>query len=761
MSYSFTQLNASSLNGTPTIGSDVNNSGQVVGYYFSGFAHAFLYSGGIYANIDDTTDGGVTFRALQIADYGAVLGLATVPDYYYVYNSGQFTVLSDPLANHSLAEFGTYPLNISAAGVVGYYSGTDGNTHGFLQAAGTYTAINVANASYTIPSAINDAGVIIGSYADTSGATHSFIRDTNGNITTFDDPTVGASSTTASYINNDGQIVGNYITSTATVQTRHWFLDDHGNFTDIIVPGSTNVFVNGISDAGVYGEYTDANGQVHGFIYKDGVSTTVDVQGNTLTNILSMSDSGEVLVVTENSSGTFYEIGTQAPLINPLAIDEPHSKVAALVSTATTNKASGSGLQDHVTGKLLLTDTTANATLLQPEVQLKSVVYDTFGASVDLTPDQIAWLENAFTATLTANPDRVNWSFQLHDKAIFNNGKGPDLGFLEVNSTLTLTFTVQITDTAEASTNQDVTVVVVGQSEDAVVGGASDLGSLAYTSSPAITDSLHVSAVSDSPSDPVSAANVGNPINGRYGSLVVNANGTYTYTADTSIPATLVKSNVDIYQDIFKYDITNASTTNGGPLTAESYLTVSVLPHLPTLANLALPSPLSAGFTVTQWYGQDDHGNVGPGNPAPWIDESLYYSIDLAANVGTKVLAQGHGIVLDSSKAANSDPLGFGNYVTIRYDSGLVATYMHLGQKGIPQVGSQVNESQTIGLIGTSGNETGAHLHITYGNFTMQLPGSTGIYADGSYLDNVGMPVSSIVSAIGTTALHDIHFFIA
>jgi hypothetical protein len=119
-------------------------------------------------------------------------------------------------------------------------------------------------------------------------------------------------------------------------------------------------------------------------------------------------------------------------------------------------------------------------------------------------------------------------------------------------------------------------------------------------------------------------------------------------------------------------------------------------------------------------------------------------------------------------------PHGFGNYVTVKYDDGFYATYMHLNQSFLLQNaatlhdGASIKSGQTIGLVGSNGAITGPHLHVTYGQHVIGIgtdegkttfkgtaAGSATIdfskdaLADGSVSDNPdGVPVHFLATEI-------------
>jgi probable HAF family extracellular repeat protein len=97
-------------------------------------------------------------------------------------------------------------------------------------AAYTFTTIDVPGANFTQAFGINDAGQIVGTFGSSTG-THGFL-DTGGSFTQLDVP--GAILTGASGINDAGQIVGSFASSMGG----HGFLDTGGNFTQLDVPGA-------------------------------------------------------------------------------------------------------------------------------------------------------------------------------------------------------------------------------------------------------------------------------------------------------------------------------------------------------------------------------------------------------------------------------------------------------------------------------------------------------------------------------------------
>jgi murein DD-endopeptidase MepM/ murein hydrolase activator NlpD len=85
----------------------------------------------------------------------------------------------------------------------------------------------------------------------------------------------------------------------------------------------------------------------------------------------------------------------------------------------------------------------------------------------------------------------------------------------------------------------------------------------------------------------------------------------------------------------------------------------------------------------------------------------FHTGIDLVEPFGSPVYAADDGIVALVGVSSS----GYGNYVVIAHSGGLDTLYGHLST-AVVKVGQVVNQGQTIGLEGSTGNSTGAHLHF-------------------------------------------------
>lgn len=84
-------------------------------------------------------------------------------------------------------------------------------------------------------------------------------------------------------------------------------------------------------------------------------------------------------------------------------------------------------------------------------------------------------------------------------------------------------------------------------------------------------------------------------------------------------------------------------------------------------------------------------------------------AVDLAIECGRPVMAAATGTVQAvGTRGLNG---GYGRYVIIEHERGILTLYAHLSQV-LVTVGQYVEQGFPIGLVGTTGNSTGCHLHF-------------------------------------------------
>ena len=115
--------------------------------------------------------------------------------------------------------------------------------------------------------------------------------------------------------------------------------------------------------------------------------------------------------------------------------------------------------------------------------------------------------------------------------------------------------------------------------------------------------------------------------------------------------------------------------------------------------------PLSVPATITSLFGWHIHPISG--------EQRFHSGIDLAAPAGTPVVAAQAGKVLVSNFLG-----GYGLTVILRHGKNdLESRYPHLSRQFV-EPGDWVEQGEVIGLVGSTGNSTGPHLHFELRQFT-------------------------------------------
>lgn len=197
------------------------------------------------------------------------------------------------------------------------------------------------------------------------------------------------------------------------------------------------------------------------------------------------------------------------------------------------------------TGTLAFTDVDLSDT------HAVSVALDSATWSVDpnfLPADTFADLQTALATTLHDSTGTghggIDWTFSIPDR---------DLDFLSPGETLTVTYDVTVADGSTSST-QTVTVTIDGASDPLVVTPASvdvsdsagtDAGNLIAAGTVAdLQHAVDISTPRTITAVDGSAGNVGHAVAGTYGSLELDADGTYTYVANSAVDALQVGDHV-------------------------------------------------------------------------------------------------------------------------------------------------------------------------------------------------------------------------
>lgn len=84
----------------------------------------------------------------------------------------------------------------------------------------------------------------------------------------------------------------------------------------------------------------------------------------------------------------------------------------------------------------------------------------------------------------------------------------------------------------------------------------------------------------------------------------------------------------------------------------------------------------------------------------------FHYGMDFSAPEGTEIFATGDGVVVKVKRLYN----GYGRHVVVRHGFGYETLYAHMS-KSLVRKGDRVKRGQVIGLVGSTGTSTSAHLH--------------------------------------------------
>jgi hypothetical protein len=144
--------------------------------------------------------------------------------------------------------------------------------------------------------------------------------------------------------------------------------------------------------------------------------------------------------------------------------------------------------------------------------------------------------------------------------------------------------------------------------------------------------------------------------------------------------------------------------------------------------------PLSKPYAVTQHFGENPQRYRFFGLPG-------HEGIDWGAPLGASVMACHAGKVETTSATG-----AYGNHIRIRYDGDPAqgcyqTTYAHLSRIRV-ETGQRVQAGEVIGLVGSTGNSSGPHLHLMLKIDGRQTPGyPPGIVDPEPYVVNSFSPV--------------------
>lgn len=373
----------------------------------------------------------------------------------------------------------------------------------------------------------------------------------------------------------------NYFTSTVPFVTNYSSLNGFNPANDFTV--DYNSFT---PDARVTTGFTFLtiwNANTHQVVFQDNFqsssSTTALIAANTLspnTNYTFELDFSDRLTVGSSTQG--FDVRTDGSFTTgPIfqtnhapVIDAAHSKVAGTINERPST--TGSSALDIANGFIAFTDQDLSDRPTASVVHQSVTYQDGQGHVLGLTDNQVFNFESAFLLVPESgntNNGKIDWGYTIADKA---------LDFLGVGETVTITSTVELNDGHGGNADQDVTVVLNG-TEDLPIP-APDLATvqkgqlvagnvLTNDTDPDVNDvpQLRVTAINGDPAKVVVS------VDGRYGTLTINSDGTYQYLAKPGLGAASKNGGLDT----FTYTVNDGHI--GGD--ANTTLTIDVLGSKP------------------------------------------------------------------------------------------------------------------------------------------------------------------------------------
>jgi len=194
---------------------------------------------------------------------------------------------------------------INAGGeVVGSYTDTAGNTHGFVMSGGEYRSVDYPGAKSTQLRGIGPSGDVVGAYQrqNESGAVpiHGFLLTRHGDFYPIDFP--GHQNTIAQRILPDGTILGCYH-DTDTMGTMHGMAVSRRGFDAI--PDATTMHNGATPDGGlIVGLFTDMmDNRGKGYLYDGHRFTPFEVPGASFTAAWDINPGRVVVGVYRDGAG--------------------------------------------------------------------------------------------------------------------------------------------------------------------------------------------------------------------------------------------------------------------------------------------------------------------------------------------------------------------------------------------------------------------------------------------------------------------------
>lgn len=379
----------------------------------------------------------------------------------------------------------------------------------------------------------------------------------------------------------------------------------------LVNPGTTSA--NGTSIAGLYGNLRiGADGSYRYVIDNDNTTVQALAIGDTLTESFSytVTDAGGL------SGLTALTITIQGNQDNPIACNDSNTAQAGSVALVIAEiLATGNVINDNpgVDTDVDTIDNPASTQLLVSGIRQGSEA-----AGGSLTAVSGATFIAGLYGSLTINPDG-SYNYDV-------NSNNATIRALPPGSTINEVFTYRIADTTNLTDLAQLTITISGVNDAPVVvndtaqaveaggvnnqtAGVNPSGNVLSNDSDPDGDALSVSAIA--------GGTVGQVLLGTYGSLTLNASGSYTYTINNGLPAVqaLLLSS-DQLSETFNYTVRDA---RGGTSAAQLMVVISGMNDAPLATNDTIVAQEQGG-TANGTPGVDPDSIGDPGNFANLLD---------------------------------------------------------------------------------------------------------------------------------------------
>lgn len=176
-------------------------------------------------------------------------------------------------------------------------------------------------------------------------------------------------------------------------------------------------------------------------------------------------------------------------------------------------------------------------------------------------------------------------------------------------------------------------------------------------------------------------------------SVAKNLNSKHSKSNEWQTPLG-INMNKLIFRPVFNSLRTIGNTAHRNALELQTLLSSlskqkSLLSSIPSITPVQGWMTSSFGYRISPFTGR----------------RTMHKGIDVAAPIGTPILAPADGVVIFTGAKA-----GFGNFVMIAHGYGVVTRYGHNAQNMV-QPGQRIKRGDQIGTVGMTGRTTGPHLH--------------------------------------------------